>query len=201
MKMKLAAVWVMMAFVIGFSGVANATLIDFDTSPMGSLAPDTVLKEQYSSWGVHFSAWEDSEEVNSVVTNSYALYSGNWWGNTNSGDFGPRHDILRVMFDDAANNVQWFVNSHGGNPILFQAYDDQDTLLEEFSHYSTYPNFDQVGFTSSGIARIDMLQPSDSWGWTLDNLSFNMDTNPVPEPASLFLFGTGLVGFLARRKA
>jgi len=73
--------------------------------------------------------------------------------------------------------------------------------FEEFSRYSSYPNFDQVGFSSSGISRIDMLQPNDGWGWTLDNLSFNGERNPIPEPTSLFLFGTGLVGFILRRKA
>ena len=41
-----------------------------------------------------------------------------------------------------------------------------------------------------------MLQANDSWGWGLDNLTYD-----IPEPGTLALLGIGLFGMgLARRK-
>ena len=182
-----------------FVGSANATLIDFDNLPGGgTLAANSVLTNQYSSLGVTFSATENASSVSSTVINSFSPTDGNYWANTTNGSFGPRHDILTMSFDNAVENVSWLTQSYGSLSITFNAYDLASNLLETIS---TSGSWVSTGFASSGISRIDALQPHDGWGWGLDNLSFDTMAVTVPEPSSITLFSLGLIGLsLLRRK-
>ncbi|PCI67748.1 MAG: hypothetical protein COB26_09125 [Piscirickettsiaceae bacterium] len=187
-------------FVCLFAGVANATMIDFDTLPGGgALAANSILTNQYSSFGVIFSATENSSTVSSAVINTFTPISGNYWANTTSGSFGPRHDELSIMFDNAAENISWLTQSYGNSLITFNAYDNASNLLESITATGDWVS---TSFASSGIYRIDALQPSDAWGWGLENLSFDSSVS-VPEPASIALLGLGLagIGFSRRKKS
>ena len=190
----------MCLFTCLFTGAANAALIDFDNLPGGgTLAANSILTTQYSSLGVTFSATENSSTVSSSVINTFTPFSGNYWANTTSGVFGPRHDVLSIMFDNAAENVSWLTQSYGGSSITFNAFDSASNLLETISTTGDWIN---TSFASSGIYRIDALQPNDGWGWGLDNLSFDGSVS-VPEPASIALIGLGLagIGFSRKKKA
>jgi len=178
-----------------FVTVASATIVDFDNLPDGgTLGLNTILTDQYSSLGVTFSATENGRTVDAAVINSYSPYSGNYWANTTSGSFGPRHDVLSITFDNAVEDVSWLTHSYGRSPILFNAYDKAANLLESFD---TYGRWVETSFSSSGIYRIDAVQPLDHWGWGMDNLSFVT----IPEPQTILFLCVGLAGmFYLRRK-
>ena len=185
-------------FLFCIVGNANATVIDFDNLPGGgTLASNTILTTQYSTLGVVFSATENSSPVRSAVISTFQPISGNYWANTDSGSFGPRHDILSIDFSSEVENVSWLTQSYGSRAITFNAYDSNSSLLESVT---TTGDWLLTSFSASGIARIDALQPTEGWGWGMDNLSFDSATQ-VPEPGTAFLIVAGLLGLAgARRK-
>ena len=181
------------------AGTANAELIDFDTLPGGgALAANSILTNQYSSLGVEFSATEKKKTVSSAAVNSYRPLSGNYWANTTSGDFRKRHDVLSMTFQYGVENVSWMTNSFGSKSIAFKAYDSASNLLETISISGDWI---ATAFTSSGIYRIDALQPRNNWAWGLDNLSFDK-VAAVPAPGTIALLGLAMaaIGFTRREK-
>lgn len=183
--------------------VAQATLVDFDHSPLGAIASGTVIATQYSSVGVTFSSLEDGSNVPAYAIKQFAAtgsgtgHADNSLWNCNVG-CGPRADILRMTFSAPVSDVSWYTDSEGGSPITFNAYDAFGTLLQTVSVVSAYPTFAFTSLAVSGIARIDAVQPSDGWGWSMDNLSFT--ASQVPEPATLALVGIALAGWTASRR-
>ena len=149
---------------------ASAVTINFENSPVGTLSAGDVLKNQYASQGVVFSAWENGSEVNSIVRN----FSGGdlYWVNTTTPSFGPRHDILRMEFASPISglSLNFFTQSHGSLAITFKAYNSSGTLLETVTAQGSFVS---TSFSANGISRIDGLQPNDHWGWGLDDLTFN----------------------------
>jgi len=185
------------------AGSASATVIDFDTLPGGgALARGTDLTSQYSSLGVTFRAIEASATVPSVVSNED--YGGAWnvtsniWTNCSSDDCsaGSRADALEILFAAPVSGVSWLTQSFGSLSVTFNAYDSGGGLLESVVRTG---DLVATAFASGGIARIEALQPSDSWAWGLDDLTFT--SAAVPEPGTLAVFAAALAGLgFARRK-
>ena len=182
---------------------AHAVIIDFDNSPGGAIAPGTNITDQYSSLGVNFQSIENGGGATGVADNT--TYSGiydvssNIWTNCDAvGCPGNRADILRVTFDSAASNISLQLQSFGGQSVTFNLYDAMDNLLETVM--ATGDNV-FLSFMASGVFRIDGLQPSDSWAWGLDDLTFDLaGASEVPLPAALPLFLAGLAGIGAMRR-
>ena len=101
--------------IFGVVGVAGATLIDFDNSPEGPLSPGDVLRDQYSSFGVTFTAFEGDGVVDSYVDNHWSPVSGNYWSNDTLDHSGTpeRMDVLRIMFSEDASDISFdYFNSY-----------------------------------------------------------------------------------------
>jgi hypothetical protein len=192
----------LLAAALGFSSASGAVLIDFDTLPGGgTLASNTVLTDQYAASGVSFSAFEEGSEVGTIVHDdgtTGAGNSGNQWFNCYPDFCTNKADVLRITFAAPVNNVQWYTDSRGnpgGDQIRFEAYDASDNLLQTVNVGNTgLPNSLLTSFSVSNVSRIDAFQPTDNWGWSMDNLSFDVTT--VPLPAAVFLFGSGLIGLI-----
>lgn len=174
--------------VLFCSTALQGAVVDFDNLPGGGTLPaDTILSTQYASIGVIFSATENGSPANSAVINSAAPFSGNYWANTTDGNFEPRWDALIMDFSTPVSGVSWLTQSHGASSITFNAYDAGNNLLETLIITGEWV---PSGFATSGISRIEALQPDDGWGWGMDNLEFS--AGQVPEPATYGMFALGL---------
>jgi hypothetical protein len=204
--LTVAAVFLFIGTTFTLSSFAN-TVINFDTLPGGgTIAPDTIITTQYSSDGVVFSM----SNLGSPVAGPYAEFQyaslsnpslGNALWNCDAG-CGPRADTITMTFTNPVSNVSWLVDSEGGLPITFKAYDSSLNLLETVTHASSYPSFDLQSFNANNIAYIVATNPVSGWGWSMDNLSYTVGQSTVPEPTSLLLLGSGfsMIGLAAWRK-
>lgn len=137
-------------------------------------------------------------------TGRYNMYGDvfAWLGT--SGDWG------RIDFDD--ENGTWFqVGVSAANYFYLEAYADDGTLLD--SATTGVPACTTwEGYTDMVFLRVDapenfnisyvIVHDSGNY-WGVDNMSGDMEGGyPVPEPATMLLLGSGLIGlaFLGRKK-
>ena len=184
---------------------ADTIVINFDVDGFGAtIAGNTPITDQYANLGVLFAGIEDGGAVDinaapdpdGVAAPSSPNVMTNC-ANANLGCPGNRADILRMTFADPVSGISLMLDSLGGLSVTFNLYDAFDALLETLTISSGGSLFVPVAFASTGVSRIDGIQPSDGWAWAFDDLTF---TTAVPEPGTLALLGIGLLGMGAARR-
>ena len=187
-------IFLILLSLLTLPSVATAAIIDFSVLP-----ENTPVTNQFAGLGVTFRGLENGSEVPIVVANFGSTTGDSYLSNCYPVRCADRADIVEVSFLSAVDNVSFGVDSEGGLSITFNAFDAGGNLLESFAASS---NGGVFGFSADGISRIDMLQPTESWGWGFANLTFDAAASfAVPTPATLVLVGLGLVGLgRSRRK-
>ena len=162
---------------------SKATTINFNiaTGP---------LTNQYDADGVNFS--------DSFIGSSTYATDGNYWTNWTGSE---RNTTIRVDFTNPVKDISLdFSTLNSIHTIKFELYNSFGSNIFTQGGYTTGSNWQNLSFTSiTDVSYIDVSYENlVSFG--IDNLIFS--SNPVPEPATMLLFGIGLLSFagISRRK-
>ena len=185
--MKLARIMILAVAVMVMAGSANA-LITFDEFALG-----TVITNQYAAQGVIFAGLGGAAPIITMdgglqVLSPNPPYAG---------------EFLAAYFSNPVNWVEfdagyWDTRYTG----IIKLYDPSMNFLGQFTNQFTYGeigyNYEHFAFHGLGpIGAVYFNSFNDPAGAAMDNLDFGAGA-VVPEPATIALFGLGLLGLGAR---
>jgi len=161
---------------------AQAIMLDFEDLP-----DLTSVDDFYASLGIHF-------ENAISLTAGFSLNEFDYPPSSGIVALGDDWAPILLTFDNPAENI--FAHFTYASQLTFTAWNDAGDIIGTYIN----PNSDNLGSSeliSLNFSGVSKLQIAGEWNgsYIMDDLNYELNQHaPVPEPAIMFLFGSGLIG-------